>query len=162
MGELHLQMQWYTRRDGVIRGPFNADEITRYLILGRIRMDDELSQDRSTWATANRCTELLPDELQKLSSWDDYQQLVIARMQVDERKGERRCRQCSNQSGCHRERRSHADRRGRDNDRLVSQYLFGRPDSSRTHTTPGNNLRPLLLTMLLATMVFAWLVPSQR
>ena len=92
MGELELQSQWYTRRGGVIRGPFGSDEITRYLILGRIRMDDELSQDRFTWATANRCTELLPDELQKLSSWDDYQQLVIGRMQVDERKGERRCR----------------------------------------------------------------------
>jgi hypothetical protein len=155
-------MQWYTRRDGVIRGPFNADEISRYLILGRIRMDDELSQDRFTWATANRCTELLPDELQKLSSWDDYQQLVIGRMQVDERKGERRCRQCSNQSGGYRDRRRQADRRARDNDRLVSQYLFGHPLSSSSHTTPRNNVRKLLLTLLLATIVFAWLVPSQR
>ena len=155
-------MQWYTRRDGVIRGPFNADEVTRYLILGRIRMGDELSQDRFTWATANRCSELLPDELQTLSNWDDYQQLVIARMQADERKGERRCRQCSNHSGRHRERRGHANRRGRDNDRLVSQYLFGRPDSSRTQSTPEKFLRPLLLAMLLATMVFAWLMPSQR
>ena len=162
MGELHLQMQWYTRRNGVVRGPFAADEITRYLILGRIRMDDELSQDRFTWATTNRCTGLLPDELQKLSSWDDYQQLVITRMQVDERNGERRCRQCSNHSSCHHERRTHADRRGRDNDRLVSQYLFGRPNSSASHTTHGKNLRPLLLTVLLATIVFAWLVPSQR
>lgn len=162
MAELHLQMQWYTRRDGVIRGPFTADEISRYLILGRIRMDDELSQDRFTWATANRCTELLPDELQKLSSWDDYQQLVIGRMQVDERKGERRRRQCSNQSGCYRDRRRQTDRRARDNDRLVSQYLFGRPLSSSSHTTPRNNVRTLLLTLLLATIVFAWLAPSQR
>ena len=155
-------MQWYTRRDGVIRGPFTADEISRYLILGRIRMDDELSQDRFTWATANRCTELLPNELQKLSSWDDYQQLVIGRMQVDERKGERRRRQCSNQSGCYRDRRRQTDRRARDNDRLVSQYLFGRPLSSSSHTTPRNNVRTLLLTLLLATIVFAWLAPSQR
>lgn len=162
MSQLQLQMQWYTRRDGVIRGPFGSDEITRYLVLGRIRMDDELSEDRLSWTTANHCSELLPDELQNLSSWDDYQQLVITRMQVDERKGERRCQQCSNRSGCHPERRTQADRRSGDNDRLLRQYLFGRPDSSGIHATPRKSVRPLLLTMLLATIVFAWLVPSQR
>ena len=90
-------MQWYTRRGGVVRGPFSVDEITRHFILGRICLDDELSQDRLTWRTAKRCTELLPVEVQNLSSWDDYQQLVITRMQMDERKAERRCAQCSNQ-----------------------------------------------------------------
>lgn len=162
MGELHLQSQWYTRRSGVIRGPFGSDEITRYLILGRIRMNDELSEDRLTWVALNDCADLLPGELQNLSSWDDYQQLVIARMKVDERRGERRCQQCTKPSGCTRERRTHADRRGKDNDRLVGLYLFGRPISSGIHATSGKSIRPLLLTMLLAAIVFAWLVPSQR
>ena len=35
---------WFTRREGVIRGPFPAGEITRYILLGRIRLDDELSR----------------------------------------------------------------------------------------------------------------------
>jgi len=162
MSQLQLQIQWYTRRAGVVRGPFGTDEITRYLILGRIRMGDELSQDRLNWSTANHCTELLPGELQDLASWDDYQQLVIARMQVDERKSERRSRRGSNQSGYHRERRTLAERRGKDNDRLVSQYLFGHPNSSVIDATSRKNIRPLLLTLLLATIVFAWLVPTQR
>ena len=162
MGELELQSQWYTRRGGVIRGPFGSDEITRYLILGRIRMDDELSENRLTWATVGRCLDLLPDELQNLSSWDDYQQMVIARMKVDERKGERRCQQCSNPSGCHHERRTHAHRRDQDNDRLVGQYLFARPISSGIHAKTGNAIRPLLLTLLLAMVILAWLVPGQR
>jgi len=152
-------MQWYTRRGGVIRGPFSEDEITRYFLLGRIGLDDELSQDRIAWTSANHCTGLLPTELQNLSSWDDYQQLVIARMQVDERKGERRCQQCSNCSSCHPERRTSKDRRGKDNDRLVSQYLFGHTNSSASRSTEQNNARPWLLTMLLVTMVFAWLLP---
>ena len=153
--------QWYTRREGVIRGPFNEDEISRHFLLGRLCQDDELSQDRVDWSLANDCTELLPSELQKLSSWDDYQQLVIARMQVDERKGDRRCQQYSNQSNCHPERRATHDRRGKDNDRLLSQYLFGHADSSASRSTEQNNLRPWLLTMLLVTMVFAWLVPTR-
>ena len=162
MRELNLPLQWYTRRDGVTRGPFSENEITRHFLLGRICMNDELSQDRVAWTSANDCTELLPSELQTLSSWDDYQQLVIARMKVDERRGERRCQQCTKPSGCTRERRTHADRRGKDNDRLVGLYLFGRPISSGIHATSGKSIRPLLLTMLLAAIVFAWLVPSQR
>ncbi|MGB5178267.1 MAG: hypothetical protein WBP44_06015 [Gammaproteobacteria bacterium] len=125
-------------------------------------MDDELSQDRVSWIAASQCSELLPGELQNLSSWDDYQQLVITRMQVDEREGERRSQQCNSRSECHPERRTLADRREKDNDRMLSQYLFGQPDSSRLNTSPGKSLRPLLLTMLLVTIVFAWLVPSQR
>ena len=158
----HLQMQWYTRRGGVIRGPFSATELSRHFILGRICMEDELSQDRVSWIAASRCSELLPGELQNLSNWDDYQQLVITRMQVDERESERRCQQCNTHSEYHPERRTLADRRGKDNDRLLSQYLFGHPDSSSVNSSPGKILRLLLLTMLLVTVVFAWLVPSQR
>jgi hypothetical protein len=161
-GKSGLPLQWYTRRSGVIRGPFNVDVITRYFLLGRLCMDDEFSQDRVMWMSANHCTGLLPPELKNLSSWADYQQLVIVRMQVDERKGERRCQHCSNHSSCHPERRTHEDRRSRDNDRLVSQYLFGRPDSSRGRTAQQDNIRPWLLSVLLVTILLAWLLPTQR
>jgi len=162
MEKRHRTMQWYTRRGGVVRGPFSEDEIARHLILGRICMDDELSEDRLIWTVASRCTDLLPAEVQNLSSWDDYQQLVIARMQAEERRGERRCEQCSIHSGFHPERRTFVERRSRDNDRLVSQYLFGRPGSSGARTAQHSRLRPLLLTLLLASLVFAWLLATQR
>jgi hypothetical protein len=162
MEQRHHSMQWYTRRGGVIRGPFSVDEVTRHFILGRICMNDELSQDRLIWTAASRCTDLLPAELQNLSSWDDYQQLVIARMQVDERKGERRCTQCSNHSGCHPERRTAVERRGKYNDQLLSHYLFGRSGPPGTRTTQNIKLRPLLLTLLLASLVFAWLLPTRH
>ena len=162
MPECQHSMRWYTRRGGVIRGPFSVDEVTRHFILGRIRMDDELSRDRLTWRVASRCTDLLPAELQNLSSWDDYQQLVIARMQVDERRGERRCKQCSNYSRCQPERRTAAERRDKDSDQLLSHYLFGRSGSPGTRTPQDIKLRPLLLTLLLASLVFAWLLPTQH
>lgn len=162
MRKSHLPAQWYTRRDGVIRGPFSADEITRYLLLGRICLDDELSQDRVVWMSSNHCTELLPAELKNLSSWVDYQQLLIARMQVDERKGDRRRQQYSNHSSGHPERRTSRDRRDKGNDRRVSQYRFAQTNSSASHTPQQNKVRPWLLTVLLVTMLFIWLVPIQR
>ena len=97
-GNDQYSLQWYSRRQGVTRGPFSAGDITRYLLLGRIRLDDELSTDKIVWSPANRFSEMLPPEISNLTSWDDYQNLVEARMQVDERKSERRCQHGSTMS----------------------------------------------------------------
>jgi hypothetical protein len=148
-------LQWYSRRGGVIRGPFTAEDITRYLLLGRIRLDDELSTDKTIWSPANCFSDMLPAEVTNLTSWDDYQKLVEARMQVDERKSERRCQQCPNRDKCHPERRRRKDRRHEDDSGLVRQYLYNNTERQST-------LRPLMLTLLLATVLFAWLYPSQR
>lgn len=154
------QLQWYSRRSGVVRGPFSAEEISRHLILGRLCKDDEISQDRVAWEPAEQVGGLLPAELQNLDTWDDYQRLVIARMQVDERKAERRCQDCNNRNNCHPERRSNTDRRNRDNDQLVSHYLFGH--AGRHSAGEAGGTRPILLALLLMTVIFAWLVPTQR
>ena len=148
-------LQWYSRRDGVIRGPFTADDITRYLLLGRIRLDDELSTDKATWSSADSFSDMLPPEVTDLKNWDDYQKLVEARMQVDERRAERRCHQCQNREKCHPERRRGKDRRSADDNGLVQQYLYSNSDRQSA-------LRPLMLTLLLATVLFAWLHPGQQ
>ena len=164
MNEAHTQKElapernpsvWYSRRDGVVRGPFSAEEITRYLLLGRIRLADELSPDKTAWAPANSFAAMLPPEVTSLESWGDYQKLVLARLQVDERRAERRCQHCSGLGSCQPERRQGNDRRRTDDTTLVQQYLYNNYNQSST-------IRPLLLTLLLATMMFAWLYPSQR
>ena len=71
MGEGQHPLQWYSRRQGVTRGPFSAGDITRYLLLGRIRLDDELSTDKTLWLPANQFSEMLPPEISNLTSWDD-------------------------------------------------------------------------------------------
>jgi len=147
--------EWYSRREGVVRGPFSADEITRYLLLGRIRLADELSTDKTVWMPANRFSGMLPPQVTKLESWDDYQELVEARFQVDERKAERRSQRCHNRETGHAERRHGKDRRRNDDATLVQQYLYNNNNQS-------SSTRPLLLTLLLATMMFAWLYPTQR
>jgi hypothetical protein len=147
--------EWYSRREGVVRGPFSAVEITRYLLLGRIRLADELSTDKTVWSPANHFSEMLPLEVTKLESWDDYQKLLEARFQVDERKAERRCQHDHYSESVNLERRHGKDRRLNDDVTLVQQYLYNNSNQS-------SSVRPLLLTLLLATMMFAWLYPTQR
>ena len=153
---------WYTRREGVVRGPFSAENITRYILLGRIRLEDELSHDHETWLLANECSSMLPDELSKLSGWDDYKRLVEARLKADERKGDRRCQNCKNREKCHSEQRQGSDRRHNNNEVPVSQFLAGASGPRQPSRQQPGLLRTLLLALLLSLTMFVWLMPAHR
>ncbi len=153
---------WYMRRQGIVRGPLSAQHVTRYILLGRIRLLDELSTDRTTWRCVNSYTELLPPELSDLSNWDNYQQLVVTRMLVDERKRERRVSQAEISNSPVPDRRSGSDRRRTDDSEFVTHHLFVKDFSYLANTAQTRRLRTLLLTLLLATLLYAWLAPIQR
>ena len=75
-------------------------------------------------------------------------------MEVDERKAERRCQDYSNSGNYHPERRDSKDRRRDADTALVQQYLYNNDSQSQS-------TRTLLLTLLLVTMVLAWLHPTR-
>jgi len=150
------------RRQGIVRGPFSAQHITRYILLGRIRVQDELSADRKTWRCVNSYTDMLPPELSDLSSWDNYQQLVVSRMLVDERKRERRTSQGGSTDSPVPDRRRGPDRRRNDDSEFVTRHLFGKDFSYLANSAQSRRLRTLLLTLLLATLLYAWLAPISR
>jgi len=80
---------WYVRRKGQVTGPFPAGQISQFLVLGRIRADDEVSQDRETWLMVRQVRELIPDVL--LAKPDDEmarERLKAARRWADERRME--------------------------------------------------------------------------
>jgi len=85
---------WYTRREGVVRGPYPDRQITRYILLGRIRDDDELkSDDDGRWAPVADYPELIPGVMMLPQGEERHQQLLMARMREDEREpGDRRDR----------------------------------------------------------------------
>ena len=154
--------RWYTRRDGVMRGPFTTENISRYILLGRIRLDDEVSQDRETWIVTGHIDSLLPAELTSQSCWDDYQKLVTAHMKVDERKADRRTVKRRNYLDRHAEKRVRGDRRSRVDNTLLCQHLLDNPVSSDEKRPVSGYKRPVLLfVVLLLTMMFAWLSPIQ-
>jgi hypothetical protein len=146
----------------VVRGPFPAAEVTRYILLGRICLDDELSRDRLSWSHARALTGLLPHEMLSLSSWEDYQRYIEARMQVDERRTDRRRDTCPRCKTAASERRAGTDRRREDNLRMIDSYMFGFQGLDTHGSAKSSRTRTLLLTLLLATLVFAWLVPVSR
>ena len=152
---------WYTRREGMIRGPFSAENISRHILLGRIHLDDELSQDRENWVAAAQVTSLLPAELSSQSSWEDYERLVTAHMKVDERKGDRRYRRLKNYHDTNPERRTSPERRDGGANTLLNHYLLSEVKPTCEERRGSRHLRPLLLTMLLATLMFFWLGPIQ-
>jgi len=157
--------QWYARRNGTVRGPFTDERIARYILLGRIRLVDELSLDRVRWQPARDYPELFPEELLQLSSWEDYQKVVVARMKIDERVSQRRAMQENHPQPARKERRKQSDRRQNDRDAEFFKYhlmddmsLNPRGSNSRQ----GQPLRIFLLATLLVTLVFAYFSISTR
>lgn len=78
---------WYTRREGDVRGPYPAGQIGRYILLGRIRDTDEVSQDAVRWEPLGAHPELLPPEMLDADSEEGRQRLLLARIREDERSG---------------------------------------------------------------------------
>lgn len=81
---------WYARHDGVERGPFPRRTITEYLLLGRLRESDAVSQDRKTWVPIARLPHLIPEVMRSVATDDDRARLRRARLQLDERLADRR------------------------------------------------------------------------
>jgi len=103
---------WYTRRDGVVRGPYPEKQICRYILLGRIRQDDELRPDEGEWATLDRYPELIPEVMRLPPTDENLQKLMMARLHEDERRPrDRRDGEGDDLPAAVRERRTGAERR---------------------------------------------------
>jgi hypothetical protein len=107
---------WYTRRDSVVRGPYPDRQISRYILLGRIRETDELKPEGGEWAVVNDYPELIPDVMKLPPGEENHQLLLMARMREDERApGDRRDRN-PNVPQAIKERRGGQERRQSETD----------------------------------------------
>ncbi len=87
-----VRQLWYTRRGDTIRGPFPQGLISRYLLIGRMGLEDEVSADQIRWQPVRDIPGLVPDELKGDPNDPAIQEkLRIARRREDERAaGDRR------------------------------------------------------------------------
>lgn len=77
---------WYTRRGGEVRGPFPEALIRRYVLLGRLGEDDEVSRDKGMWEVLSTHSELVPDLVRNAHESDEARErLMAARLREDER-----------------------------------------------------------------------------
>ena len=81
---------WYIRSqsgDGV-KGPFPGGQISQEMLLGRYKLDDEVSHDKEEWIAIRHVPELVPEiftEDRKHPGFND--RLAAARRWADERRG---------------------------------------------------------------------------
>lgn len=110
---------WYVRRSEQVRGPFLAAQVARHIILGRVRLGDEVSRDGVEWVPLGDRPELLPPALREASAEDTLWQL---RLREDERSGlDRRAGQVVPPEIA--ERRSGRERRQPEPEALVRRRL---------------------------------------
>jgi hypothetical protein len=151
-----LKGDWYTLREGVIRGPYSAEVITKYILLGRIRLDDRLSMDQQEWLEAGKVSSVVPEVMYRLSDPEEYRNYLAALRHADERVAERRCTSCNSCGECREERRGSPDRRSPE---------FWPDDSLRNTSTPcrlrrqSGRLRFILFAALFTSLLLAWLIP---
>ncbi len=137
---------WYTRRNGEVKGPFPAGLVTRHILLGRIRHDDEISPDGHSWSRVSEHPELIPPVI-KESPGDPASQerLVTARRWADERNGERRGDNVSPGA----EKRRRADRRTPETPEEVGHRLLR---SVRTQDEQKESYQRVILLGIVAAL----------
>ncbi len=150
---------WYTRRGHEIRGPFPAGQITRFILLGRIRESDELSADQQTWQPVSEVPVLMPEEMKAdLSDAEAYERLMIARMREDERSArDRRGEGESTPADAPRDRRrSDDERRAREEaEMLRHREIKAAITEASRHKKQHYFLRGMAAALVLAGVVGA-------
>jgi len=81
---------WHTRINNVVKGPFTVGMVRRFVLIGRMSMDDEVSQDKLTWRRVKDTEEVIPYEMRNITTDEDRQRLLQAQLREDERSRERR------------------------------------------------------------------------
>lgn len=83
-----MSQLWYYRHDQHIVGPLPQQAIERYLILGRLRMEDEVRTSDSSWLKIVQCPEF--SSTCRLILEGDEAELAAAKRFADERSRARR------------------------------------------------------------------------
>lgn len=92
----------YVRRNGAVKGPYRLGLIRNFLLLGRLHLTDEVSEDQRVWVRLDTIDALIPKEMRADASDADKQRLQVLRRRQDEREKERRGKTDKEVSGANR------------------------------------------------------------
>lgn len=87
---MNMTKAWYIRSHsgGEIKGPFPGGQIAQEILLGRHKLDEEVSHDKEEWLVIRDVPEILPDILSDNRDDPDFKKrLDAARRWADERRG---------------------------------------------------------------------------
>jgi hypothetical protein len=77
--------RWYIKQGEAIQGPFPNQLIGRYLILGRITLDTQVSLDKEHWTAVENYPAMVPDVVKEAGTEAGDRALMLARIREDER-----------------------------------------------------------------------------
>lgn len=145
---------WYTRRDGVVRGPFPQAVIQDHILVGRLRGTDELSEDGCSWRPLAELPELIPEVMRGADTEAARERLEQARRRADERLRERR----RGDAAAGEEHRS-GDRRGPEPEALIRRRSRWDGLAARLQVAGRHRLiRPALMLTLVCLAMAGWLL----
>lgn len=152
---------WYTRKGADIKGPFPTGMVRRFVLLGRLDQDSEVSPDGSVWLRLGDVPRLVPEEVKHLDTPEGLERLLLARVREDERRRDRR----SDSDGADFERRRGPDRRSPEPELLVARRHARekdwRPAGSEPPTVrPWTVVGLLLAGLLIAGLYAGWSSPD--
>lgn len=81
---------WYIRSqpEGEIKGPFPSGQISQEILLGRYKLDDEVSHDKEEWTVIRNIEEIVPEIFTEDSDAPGFNaRLAAAQRWADERRG---------------------------------------------------------------------------
>jgi uncharacterized protein YjbI with pentapeptide repeats len=141
---------WFVRRKETVKGPFLPAQITRNILLGRIRPDDELSCDEINWQEVSLHRELYPEVMKDAKA--DKEQIETAKMQVDERiLDQRRQKQEMKQ-----ERRRTRERRGNESESMLLHRQHRKELNDTYKTSLKRPQFPMLSILLVIIAIFGF------
>ena len=139
---------WYTRRGSVVRGPYPAGQISRYVLLGRIRETDELRCDGGDWQLLGNYPDLIPEVMKLPPSEENRQKLLMARMREDERRPLDRRDTGPAATAENLERRGGHERRRKETEE-ERRYRELKYELSHTHQSTGHLYRyPVIFSVI--------------
>lgn len=90
--EKSKQKLWFIRRNNQVKGPYPCGTVRRFVLLGRVLMQDEVSCDQESWYSVAEVADLIPPEVRKRVKADAEEGLICSKMREDERNGRERRR----------------------------------------------------------------------
>jgi len=141
--------RWYIRVNDQIQGPFPNHFISSSLILGRIDLETEVSQDEVNWTAVKSYKALVPDVVLNAHTPEGAKALMLARVREDERRS-------AAQNDVDDERRLE------DENQIIKLHRQLRDDIlTRYHNAPGKNTRNIGIIILLVVLFIAVFVIYQ-
>ena len=139
--------RWYVRKGERIQGPFPNQLIGSYLILGRIDLDTEVSQDQQNWAAVKNYPALVPDVVLNADTPEGHKALMMARIREDERRAK-------TQTSA-----DELDERRVDEDQIVKLHRQLRDDVlKRYRVKPGLTQRHAIILAFIASVLLVILL----